>query len=95
MKYCCNALQALLRIMRGFINKPFVISRKNFLFANTPSGARSSAVLFSLIETAKENGLDPYLYLVWLLKEAPARFATDRDWAESLLPQYAPNFCRT
>ena len=36
-----------------------MISRKNFLFANTPSGARSSAVLFSLIETAKENGLDP------------------------------------
>ena len=47
-----------------------------------------------LIETAKENGLDPYLYLVWLLKEAPVWFATDRDWAESLLPQYAPDFCR-
>lgn len=75
--------------------KPFVISRKNFLFANTPSGAQSSAVLFSLIETAKENGLDPYLYLVWLLKESPVRFATDRDWAESLLSQYAPNFCKT
>ena len=74
--------------------KPFVISRKNFLFANTPSGARSSAVLFSLIETAKENGLDPYLYLVWVLKEAPVRFATDRAWAESLLPQYAPDFCK-
>ena len=40
--------------------KPFVISRKNFLFANTPGGAKSSAVIFSLIETAKENGLDPY-----------------------------------
>ena len=50
--------------------------------------------MFSLIETAKENGLDPYLYLVWLLKEAPVRFATDRAWAESLLPQYAPNFCK-
>ncbi len=33
--------------------KPFVISRKNFLFANTPGGAQSSAVIFSLIETAK------------------------------------------
>ena len=48
--------------------KPFVISRKNFLFANTPGGAQSSAVIFSLIETAKENGLDPYRYLSWLLK---------------------------
>ena len=35
--------------------KPFVISRKNFLFANTPSGATSSAVIFSMIETAKAN----------------------------------------
>ena len=43
--------------------KPFVIDRKNFLFANTPSGATSSAVIFSLIETAKENRLDPYRYL--------------------------------
>ena len=64
------------------------------MIANMASGTRSSAVLFSLIETAKENGLDPYLYLVWLLKEAPVRFTTDRAWAESLLPQYAPDFCK-
>ncbi len=74
--------------------KPFVISRKNFLFANTPAGARSSAVLFSLIETAKENHLDPYMYLVWVLKEAPKLFNTDKNWAEQLLPQCAPNFCK-
>ena len=74
--------------------KPFVISRKNFLFANTPSGARSSAVLFSLIETAKENGLDPYRYLVWLLREAPKRFTTDKSWAASLLPQFATPICK-
>ena len=51
--------------------KPFVIDRKNFLFANTPGGAQSSAVIFSLIETAKENGLDPYRYLLYVLKTAP------------------------
>ena len=67
--------------------KPFVISRKNFLFANTPKGARSSAVLFSLIETAKENGLDPYRYLVWVLSEAPKRAAADPEWALGLMPQ--------
>ena len=40
--------------------KPFVIDRKNFLFANTPGGAQSSALIFYLIQTASENGLDPY-----------------------------------
>lgn len=50
--------------------KPFVISRKNFLFANTPKGARASAAIFSLIETAKANGISPYDYLTWALTEA-------------------------
>ena len=50
--------------------KPFVMSRKNFLFANTPNGAKASAILFSLIETAKEYAIDPYDYLVWVLKKA-------------------------
>lgn len=51
--------------------KPFVMSRKNFLFANTPNGANASAILFSLIETAKEYAIDPYDYLLWVLKQAP------------------------
>ena len=51
--------------------KPFVIERKNFLFANTPSGAKSNTVIFSLIQTAAENGLDPYRYLTWLFSPAP------------------------
>ena len=67
--------------------KPFVIGRKNFLFANTPNGAQHSAVIYSLIETAKENGLDPYKYLTWVLTEAPKLFETDRDWAAKLLPE--------
>lgn len=44
--------------------KPFVMGWKNRLFANTSAGARSSAVIYSLIETVKENGLDPYRYLL-------------------------------
>jgi len=51
--------------------KPFVISRKNFLFCNTPRGARASAVIFSVIETAKENGLNPYAYLNFLFEKLP------------------------
>lgn len=46
---------------------PFVIDRKNFLFANTPSGTKGSAVIFSLIQTVIENKLDPYRYLTWSL----------------------------
>jgi transposase len=51
--------------------KPFVIGRKNWLFANTPSGARASAVLYSMVETAKENGLDPAAYLAHLFRVLP------------------------
>ena len=74
--------------------KPFVIDRKNFLFANTPSGAKSSAVIFGLIETAKENGLDPYRYLTWVLQTAPTLSKADTDWAAGLLPVNAPEECR-
>lgn len=74
--------------------KPFVISRKNFLFANTARGAESSAVLFSLIETAKENGLDPNRYLTWALTEAPRLSQQDTGWAARLVPWNAPENCR-
>jgi len=48
-----------------------VIGRKNWLFANTPNGARASAVYYSLIETARENGLNPFEYLTWIFTQAP------------------------
>lgn len=75
--------------------KPFVMGRKNFLFCNTPGGAQSSAVLYSLIETAKETGLDPYRYLLWVLECAPKLAQTaDETWAEKLIPAQAPAECR-
>ena len=73
--------------------KPFVIGRKNWLFANTPGGAQASAMIYSLIETAKENGLDPYRYLLWVLRNAPQLSETDEAWAEKLLPANAPEEC--
>ena len=73
--------------------KPFVMDRKNFLFANTPNGAQGSAVIFSMIETAKENGLDPYRYLVWVLQSAPIISGSDPSWAERLLPENASANC--
>jgi hypothetical protein len=49
--------------------KPFVIGRKNWLLANTPRGARASAIVYSVIETAKENGLNPFHYLSYLFEK--------------------------
>ena len=51
--------------------KPFVIGRKNWLFSNTPAGAEASAVIFSIVETAKENNLNPMPYLVHLFETLP------------------------
>lgn len=67
--------------------KPFVIGRKNFLFANTVRGAKASAVMYSLVETAKENGINPYDYLVWVLKAAPEmEFSQNPCVADQLMP---------
>lgn len=53
--------------------KPFVIGRKNWLFSNTANGANASAILYSIIETAKANGLTPFNYLMLLLEELPKK----------------------
>ena len=73
--------------------KPFVMGRKNWLFSNTPGGATSSAVIYSLVETARESGLDPYRYLRWVFETAPALSVQDKDWAEKLAPAAAPIDC--
>ena len=74
--------------------KPFVIGRKNFLFANTPKGATASAVMFSIIQTAIANGLDPLAYLTYIFTEAPKMSAKGEDWVTEMLPQNAPESCK-
>ena len=74
--------------------KPFVIDRKNFLFANTPKGATGSAIMFSLIQTAIENNLDPYKYLTWLMKTAKDADLTNNQIVQNLLPWNAAAECR-
>ena len=64
----------------------FVIGRKNSLFSGSPRGAEATATFYSIIETAKANGLDPYIYLKFLFTEIPK--ATSRETLKSLLPQY-------
>ena len=75
--------------------KQFVIDRKNFLFANTPKGATGSAIMFSLIQTAIENELDPYRYLTWLLRKAKDADLTDAETVQNLLPWNAVTECLT
>lgn len=64
--------------------RPFVVGRKNWLFAGTPDGAKASADLYSLIETAKANNLEPYKYLRYLFEKLP--FAECEEDFKTLLP---------
>ena len=74
--------------------KPFVISRKNFLFANSQRGAEAAAIFFSLIETSKETGVDPYEYLTYVFKTAPNVDMNDPEILRSLLPSgYKKTHC--
>lgn len=78
--------------------KPFVIGRKNWLFANTPRGAQARATIYSVIETAKENGLIPYNYLKHLFEQLPQiEGPLTAEQLEPFLPWSSslPSDCRT
>ena len=64
--------------------RPFVLGRKNWLFSTSVKGVQASANLYSLIETAKANGLEPYAYLRHLFTELPK--AETVEAIEALLP---------
>lgn len=76
--------------------KPFVIGRKNWLFANTTRGARASATIYSLIETAKENRLNPFTYLTYLFEKLPNMDIENQDALDQLMPWSSsiPLVCR-
>jgi len=65
----------------------FATGRKNWEFCNTPNGARASAIIYSITESAKANGLKPYEYIVHILETIPKHYAgTSRDSLQDLLP---------
>ncbi len=74
--------------------KPFVIGRKNWLFCNTQKGAKASAIIYSVIESAKENGLKPFEYLKFLFEAMPNTLISNIDqllpWSPSL-----PDYCKS
>ena len=74
------------RAIRGFC-----IGRKNWQMIDTINGAHSSAIIYSIAETAKANALKPYDYFVHLLEEIPKHMDdTDRSFLDDLLP-WSPN----
>ena len=66
--------------------KPFVMGRKSWLFSTSPKGAKASAIIYSIVETAKENNLDPLKYLTYVLEQLPLMDLTDEAALESLMP---------
>ena len=74
--------------------RPFVQGRKQWLFSCTPGGAEASSIFYSIIETAKENGLIPYQYIKHLLEMRPS---AGSDALDALLPWSGslPDICRT
>ena len=73
--------------------KPFVIGRKNWLFSNTPSGAKSSAIIYSIVQTAMENGLQPQAYLQYVFEQIQLGYVDDFQkllpWADNI-----PELCK-
>ena len=64
--------------------RPFVVGRKAWLFSDTPAGANASAIIYSLVETSKANGVEPYTWLRHVLEHLPA--AQTADEMDKLLP---------
>ena len=76
--------------------KSFVMGRRAWMFSNTPKGAQSSAIIYSIVESAKENHLKPMPYLIWLFEQMPNVAIDDVKVLDSFLPwsDTVPDGCR-
>ena len=83
-RYCTDGRLPMSNIQAEHVAKAIAVPRKNFLFADTPAGAESSAMIYSLLETAKINHQHPQRYLSVLLSELPNLQSGDE--LEALLP---------
>ena len=66
--------------------RPFVIGRGNWLFCNSTQGAKSSAIIYSIIETAKENKLNLFNYVSYLLEKLPNIQIENKEELDNLMP---------
>jgi|AGTN01.2.fsa_nt_gi Transposase and inactivated derivatives len=76
--------------------RPFTLGRKNWLFSVSPKGAKSSAIVYSIIESAKANGLNPYQYLIWLFETMSQADKLETEFIASVLPwsTSVPDICK-
>ena len=82
--YCQDGKLHISNVLAENAIRPFAVGRKNWLFADTPRGAKASATVYSLIETAKANGIEPFAYLNHVLQHiGNAKMVED---VEALLP---------
>ena len=84
VRYCEHGQLRISNILAENAIRPFAIGRRAWLFSDTPEGAKASAAMFSIIETAKANGIEPSIYLQYVLTNI---CAADTDEAlEALMP---------
>ena len=69
--------------------RPFTLGRKNWLFCDTTKGAEASAIVYSLVESAKANGIEPFAYLQYVLQFPYLVKTHSHEELESLMP-WAP-----
>ena len=67
--------------------RPFTVGRRNWLFSGSPEGAKASAAVYSVVETAKANNINPYENLRYIFKYLPGvRFYEEPEFLEDFLP---------
>ena len=86
--YCEHGYLNISNVLAENAIRPFAVGRKAWLFADTPAGAAASAACYSLVETAKANGLEPYAYIHYVLQHIGAADTLEK-W-EALLPWNVP-----
>lgn len=84
IRYCDHGSLNISNVLAENAIRPFVVGRKAWLFADTPDGARASAIYYTLIETAKANKIDPYEYINFLISRVAA--VDTVEGYEALLP---------
>ena len=84
IRYCEHGQLRISNVLAENAIRPFAVGRRAWLFSDTPEGANASATMFSLIETAKANGIEPYIYLHHVIEHIAA---ADNDEAlDALMP---------
>ena len=84
IRYCEHGPLRISNVLTENAIRPFAVGRKAWLFADTPAGARASTIYYTLIETAKANGIEPYKYLKFLIDNIAA--ADTVEAYEELMP---------